>query len=125
MTKRVLDIGNCAFDHTAIRRMLEQRFGAEVRQAHSQAQALGMLKDVDLVLVNRRMDEDDSDGMPIIEAIKSNPETAHIPVMLISNFADYQSRAEKAGAAPGFGKGEMNSPATIERLAACLGEAVR
>src|SRR5205085_10671959 len=73
MTKRVLDVGNCVPDHAAIRGMLETTFAAEVIQADGQDDALAVLRQehVDLVLVNRKLDQDYSDGLEIIKQIKA------------------------------------------------------
>lgn len=75
---------------------------------------------IDLVLINRKLDADYSDGMDILKAIKSNPETAQVPVMLVSNFPEWQEKAVDAGATWGFGKAELNSPETTERLSSLL-----
>jgi len=63
MSKRVLDSGNCSLDHGAIRGLLERSFGAEVIQADGPADALPLLHEqaFDLVLVNRKLDQDYSD----------------------------------------------------------------
>ena len=60
MAKRVLDVGNCVPDHAAIRTMLERTFGAEVLQTDGPDDTLALLcrEPVDLVLVNRKLDQD-------------------------------------------------------------------
>jgi hypothetical protein len=40
--------------------------------------------------------------------------------MLVSNYPEYQEQAVGAGAAMGFGKAELRSPATLARLAEFL-----
>jgi two-component system chemotaxis response regulator CheY len=122
MRKRVLDVGNCHPDHAAIRRMLEATFGAEVVRAHEAQDALALVRtqSFDLVLVNRKLDSDYSDGLPIIEAIKADPQLAHLPCMLITNYAEHQEAAVRAGAAAGFGKQEIHAAATREKLAPFL-----
>ena len=119
---RVLDVGNCDPDHAAIRRMLETGFRAEVVRAHEAADALRLLQEqtFDLVLVNRKLDIDYSDGLPIIESIKADPKLRTIPCMLITNYPEHQQAAVAAGAAYGFGKKEVNSAETQARLAAIL-----
>ena len=118
MGKRVLDVGNCGPDHAAIRKMLESSFGAEVVQAHDAADALKHLRDqpFDLVLVNRKLDQDYSDGLDILKSIKADAALAKTPVMLITNYADHQASAVAEGAEPGFGKLSLSAPETIERL---------
>ena len=119
---RVLDVGNCDLDHGAIRRMLAASFRAEVVRAHDAAGALALVRaqPFDLVLVNRQLDADHSDGLPIIEAIKADPKLRQVPCMLITNYAQHQAAAERAGALPGFGKREIQSDQTRARLAAIL-----
>lgn len=122
MAKRVLDVGNCGVDHSAIRGMLEQSFQAEVVQADGPEDALALLKknSFDLVLVNRKLDRDYSDGLDIIKALKADPQLASVPCMLITNYPDQQAIAVAAGAEYGFGKKELRGPATHERLARFL-----
>jgi CheY-like chemotaxis protein len=120
--KRVLDIGNCSMDHGAISGMLRKQFGAEVVQCHGQNDSLAALRggQFDLVLVNRKLDQDYSDGIEIIQAIKADPQLAETPVMLITNFPQYQEQAVAAGALPGFGKKELYTETTQQRLADVL-----
>ena len=122
MPKRVLDVGNCVPDHAAIRRLLENTFHAEVVQAHDCSGALSALRKepFDLVLVNRKLDADYSDGLDIIKQIKSDPQLAPLPCMLITNYPDQQEIAVQAGAVPGFGKKELSTPQTKARLAQFL-----
>jgi CheY-like chemotaxis protein len=122
MAKRVLDVGNCGVDHAAIRGMLEQTFEAEVVQADGPEDALALLQKspFDLVLINRKLDHDYSDGLDIIKTIKADKELTGVPCMLITNYPDQQEIAVAAGAAYGFGKKELRSPATHERLARFL-----
>src|SRR5262245_49120819 len=105
MPKRVLDVGNCGPDHAAITQLM-RRFGAEVVQADGAHDALSLLRSggVDLVLVNRKLDMDYSDGIEVIRQIKADPAVAATPVMLITNYAEHQDAAEAIGALRGFGK---------------------
>jgi CheY-like chemotaxis protein len=123
MTKRVLDIGNCAVDHGAIRGMIERSFAAEVVQAHGQDDALDLLgrERFDLVLVNRKLDQDYSDGLDVVAAIKARPELADLPCMLVTNYPEHQAVAVAAGCEPGFGKRSLYEPQTHERLKKHLG----
>lgn len=122
MPKRVLDIGNCSMDHGAIRGMLEKQFGAQVVQCHGPEDSLDTLRhgQFDLVLVNRKLDQDYSDGLDIIQAIKADPAFAALPVMLITNYPEYQEQAIAAGALPGFGKKQLYAEDTQQRLADLL-----
>jgi CheY-like chemotaxis protein len=72
-------------------------------------------------LINRKLDIDYSDGMEILREIKRSEAFGHIPVMLITNYAEHQQQAVAQGALLGFGKLELHSPETIERLGSILG----
>ncbi|HTN74655.1 MAG TPA: response regulator [Pirellulaceae bacterium] len=124
MTKRVLDVGNCAYDHQSIRALLLRDFQAETIAAHSASEALREAETgrYDLILVNRVLDEDGSLGIEIIETLKSQPQTKDLPVMLITNYAEHQATAIAAGAEPGFGKQTLHAPETNARLQAILGK---
>ena len=74
----------------------------------------------DLVLVNRKFDADNSDGLELIRQLKADAALAAVPVMLVTNYPEYQAEAVAAGALPGFGKAELRSPATKEKLVAVL-----
>lgn len=110
-------------DHGNIRALLERQFAAEVVQAHGPDDALDHLRRgrFDLVLVNRKLDADYSDGLEIIMSIKADAQLAAVPCMLITNYPDHQDAAVAAGAERGFGKKELALPQTHERLAAILG----
>ncbi len=123
MAKRVLDVGNCSFDHSSIGRMIEGAFDATVLQAHGEEDAFSTLQSdqIDLVLVNRKLDRDRSDGLEVIKRIKKTDKFASVPVMLITNYPKYQEQAGEAGAEWGFGKEELAAPGTIEKLKMILG----
>ena len=120
--RRVLDVGNCGPDHSSIRRMLTSNFGAEVIQTDGLADTLTALQEnsIDLVLINRKLDNDYSDGIVILEQIKSKPDYSDLPVMLITNYEEHQAKAVALGALPGFGKLEINSAKTRAKLASVL-----
>lgn len=123
MPKRILDVGNCSMDHGSIRGLLERSFGAEVVQTHGPNDTLEALRreKFDLVLVNRKLDADYSDGLEIIKAIKADAKLAAVPCMLITNYPEHQETALAAGAHRGFGKKELAHPETHARLKAILG----
>jgi two-component system, chemotaxis family, chemotaxis protein CheY len=118
MPKRVLDVGNCGVDYDAIRGMLEKSFAAEVVQAHGPDDALALLRGqpFDLVLVNRKLDQDYSDGLEIIQQIKADPQLSKVVCMLITNYPEQQELAVAAGAAMGFGKKSLYAADTQQRL---------
>jgi CheY-like chemotaxis protein len=123
MTKRVLDVGNCSPDFSAIKRYLTSHFDCEVLQADKADDALETLRKqrVDLVTVNRKLDCDYSDGIEVIRQIKADPKLNDIPVMLITNYPEHQEEAMAIGAFRGFGKLEYGKPETLERLQPILG----
>lgn len=118
---RILSVGQCGYDHGQIARQLGKHLDAEVANAATHAQALAALKSqgFDLVLVNRVGDADGAPGLDLIQTLKSDPATAAVPVMLVSNYADAQAEAVALGALPGFGKSELGSGAP-ERLRTAL-----
>lgn len=124
MPKRVLSVGQCVPDHSGISRFLRAQFGAQVEGVDTGPEALQKLRGerYDLVLINRKLDIDYSDGLPILETIKADPELAETPVMLVSNYADAQQQAVAAGAEYGFGKSEYGKPEVVERLNRFLSE---
>ncbi len=117
---RVLDVGNCGPDFGSIRRTLEKHFLAVVDQAHTGDEAIEKLvsQSYDLVLINRKLDIDYSDGIEIVKRIKKDSRITQVPVMLVTNYVEHQAAAVAEGALPGFGKLQLDSPQTIERLSA-------
>ena len=78
---------------------------------------------IDLVLVNRVLDGDGSSGLDVVDRIKGDAALRAVPVMLVSNYPDSQRQAVEKGALPGFGKGALGQPQTVEALKAVLGPA--
>jgi len=120
--KRVLDIGQCDLDHSQLKRLFEQKFSAQVERAHGWSDAETKLHaaNFDLILVNRILDRDGSEGLGIVRALKSDPALAAMPVMLVSNYASAQQAALAAGAEPGFGKSQLQSSETLAKLTKLL-----
>lgn len=123
MPKVLVDCGNCGPDFTAIRQMVEANFDATAVQTHGAEDTLELLRQqkIDLVTVNRKLDRDYSDGMDVIQQIKSDPEVGEIPVMLVTNYEEHQQAAIAAGCLRGFGKLSLGDPATRELLEPFLG----
>ncbi len=122
MTKTLLDCGNCGPDYNTIRKMVKSNFDAAVIQTHGAEDTLEVLRSraIDLVIVNRKLDRDYTDGMEVIKAIKADPEVGHVPVMLITNYEEHQQAAMEAGCVRGFGKLAIGEPATREAIAPYL-----
>ena len=121
-TKTVLSIGQCRPDSAAIAHYLSTHFQANVLTADLPEAALKSLQSnaVDLVLINRQLDADGSDGLEILTTIRSGSTNADVPVMLVSNYAEWQQKAVGMGATYGFGKAELNRPETRQKIAAVL-----
>ncbi|MFT4558008.1 MAG: DNA-binding NarL/FixJ family response regulator [Planctomycetaceae bacterium] len=123
MTRRVLDVGQCNPDHAAISRLLNEHFDVEIVRAHSESDTIAALQsgNFDLVLINRKLDRDYSEGLNILHMVKSDFAMSNAAVMLVSNFPEAQESAVAAGAVYGFGKAELGNADVLERLAAILG----
>lgn len=121
---RVLDVGQCDFDHARISRMLADGFNARVDRAHDADAAREAVTSgaYDLVLINRLLDVDGSEGTSLIQRLLADDATRDTPVMLVSNYPDAQEDAERLGAEPGFGKDALDDTATLELLAPLLSE---
>ncbi len=117
-TRKVLDVGQCHFDHSRISHYLKANFDVEIVQAQSFAESIKLAgeSDYDLILINRLLDADHSPGMDILKKLKSDDSTSSVPVMIVSNFDDAQAAAVDEGAVPGFGKANLDSEATKELL---------
>ncbi len=114
---RVLDVGNCDPDHGSICRLLK-KFDADVGRVMFVEEARKALAEntYDLVLVNRLIFADSSDGLPLVKYVATEMGPPAPPIMMISNFEDAQQRAVEAGAVRGFGKSDLNDAATLELL---------
>ena len=123
MPRTLLDCGNCGPDFHSIRRMAEQAFGAAVLQSHGLEDTLAILRErtIDLVTINRKLDQDYSDGLELAKAIKADPQLQSIPVMLITNYEEHQQAAIEIGCVRGFGKLALAAPSTRETLRPFLG----
>jgi two-component system, chemotaxis family, chemotaxis protein CheY len=122
MAKRILSVGNCGFDHNTIDRMIAQPFGAQLDAASTatEATAKAVASAYDLILVNRVFDADGDSGIEWIRSLKQNSAMSQVPIMLISNYPQYQTEAEQAGAVPGFGKRDLQTPELRGQLSAYL-----
>ena len=122
--KTVLSVGQCGPDQTALAGFLNAHFDVQILTSDLLPDTLETLRGrtVDLVLINRKLDADYSDGMEILTSIREDPALRDIPVMIISNFDDAQQAAVAAGAARGFGKAELSDPATRDTVAAILAD---
>jgi DNA-binding NarL/FixJ family response regulator len=114
---RVLNVGQCHIDGPWMKRVLEQHLGAVVEGADSAREAVDKARQnhYQLILVNRELAQDNSSGLDVVsELIALNPQT---PVMIVSDYEVVQAAAEQQGALRGFGKSDLESTETLERLA--------
>jgi CheY-like chemotaxis protein len=118
----VLDVGNCDPDHGMIRGMLTEHFDVTIDRVMFVDDALARMREkkYDLVLCNRLIFDDDSEGIELLKRAKADPALAAAPIMMISNFADAQSASIAAGGEPGFGKANVSNAGTISLLAKYL-----
>ena len=118
MTKHVLSVGQCGQDNYSLSRFLQSKFNVQVDTADTAAEALDRVRrsPPDLVLINRKLDCDYSDGTEIVRLIKADPALAETPVMLVTNYPEHQEQAVALGAEYGFGKLEFGSPDVVLRL---------
>ncbi len=121
--RTVVSVGQCRPDHAAITHFLKSNFDVEVVATDLADDSLTIIREseVHLVLINRKLDADYSDGMDILKTMKDDPKLAGIPVMLVSNFPEWQQKAVDAGATYGFGKAELHQPDTVDRVRGALG----
>lgn len=123
MTKRVLSVGQCMPDASALSRFLNTHFEVQIDESDVEQDTLEKLKATayDLVMINRKLDADYSDGIELMQTIKNTPDVKPCTLMLVSNFPEYQEQAVEVGAAYGIGKNEYRSPETVARLQPYLG----
>ena len=121
--RRVLDVGQCDFDHGNLTNMLTEAFGAGVERASTGEEAVEAVRTghFDLVMVNRILDADGASGLDLIAQLQGSADTSSTPTILVSNFSDAQEAAVALGARPGFGKSALDATETQELLAPFLG----
>jgi len=120
--KKVLSVGQCPPDHAALKYFMESFFDSQVTRIDSTEEALLELEKntYALVLVNRKLDIDYTDGTILIEKMQEKEMLKKTPVMLISNFPEYQDQAVALGAVKGFGKNEIGTKTALERVSAYI-----
>ncbi|HAH46011.1 response regulator [Gimesia sp.] len=123
MVKRVLSVGQCVPDTSSLMRFLTSHFDVEIDQSDVETDTLEKLKasEYDLVLINRKLDADYSDGIELIQKIRATSEIKPSPLMLVSNYPEYQEQAVEVGAVYGIGKDQYRDPQTAARLKPYLG----
>lgn len=119
---QVLDVGNCDPDHGMIRAMLMENFDVDVDRVMFVDEALQRMKErtYALVLFNRLVFADGSEGLQLLRKAKRDLALTGTPIMMVSNYEDAQAASVEAGAEPGFGKKAVGSPDTLRLLARYL-----
>ncbi|MGY8746780.1 MAG: response regulator [Pirellulales bacterium] len=120
--RKLLIVGQCDFDYQRIRLIITKSYEIEVHRADSWDDALQSALDIqfDLIMINRLLDTDRSEGMAVLHELKSNPATENTPAMIISDYQETQGAAVAAGAKRGFGKASLDAPETFELLSVFL-----
>ena len=121
----VISVGQCGYDNSRIRSLIRSIDSTvEIKETDSHQETMEVLASLDeaaLVLVNRVFDMDGASGMELISQLKSKEsEFAAIPVMLVSNYEKSQAEAIANGAIPGFGKSELQSVETRQKIVSVL-----
>ena len=116
--KKVMSVGQCNPDHFALSEFLKRNFECEVIRIDSTEEALEKLKseNIDLVLVNRKLDIDYTDGTILIDKMKEDQNFNIIPIMLVSNYPEYQQEAVSKGALWGIGKQDYHKTESVEKF---------
>lgn len=118
MSQTVLSVGQCVPDEAALEQFLRANFTVHIVTADTTPEAMNLLRSTsyDLVLINRKLDADYTDGTDLLRLIKSDEALQATPVMIVSNYPEYQDAAVQMGAVYGFGKAELGRSDVIARL---------
>lgn len=116
MAKRILSVGNCAYDFGNLSSVLQQQFTVELQNVDTAQEADEALKanSFDLIIVNRLFDVNQDSGIAFIRKHKASQLAT--PMLLLSNFPEYQDEAQAAGAVKGFGKNQLMQATSMELL---------
>jgi DNA-binding response OmpR family regulator len=105
-----------------IKQMLSENFDVRIDRVMFVKDALERMRAnrYDLVLFNRLIFEDNTEGIELLKATKADPALKNVPIMMISNFEDAQVASVAAGGEPGFGKKTVFAASTVELLSKYL-----
>ncbi len=116
---KVLLVGHCGPDAYMLRSKMRQLFPAATVELVNDDQTLNQQADGQtLLLVNRVLDGAFAvgDGVSLIRQQRAAHNGDGAAAMLVSNFPEAQAQAVAAGALPGFGKAELGTAVTEQRL---------
>ena len=123
MGKKVVLVGHCGPDSSYMRMSVAAAEKGTVVVAADDEKTLTAVieQGADLLLFNRLIDYgfEEETGVQLIKRLKATHPT--LKMMLVSNYADAQEEAVKAGALPGFGKKELGSSKVAGMLREALG----
>src|SRR5687767_724482 len=118
MSKRVALIGHCGPDSSYLKMAVAAaERGTQVVAVDEEAQLQELIADgLDLLLFNRILDFGfpEEEGIAVIRRLRA--QHPNLKMMLVSNYADAQAAAVKAGALPGFGKKDLGSSKVAQML---------
>ena len=118
MSKRVALIGHCGPDSSYLKMAVSAaERGTQVVAVDEEARLQELIKDgLDLLLFNRILDFGfpEEEGIEVIRRLRA--QHPNLKMMLVSNYADAQAAAVKAGALPGFGKKDLGSSRVAQLL---------
>jgi ActR/RegA family two-component response regulator len=118
MPKRVALIGHCGPDSSYLKMAVSAvERGTQVIACDDDAELQELIKDgLDLLLFNRILDFGfpEDEGVAVIRRLRA--QHPNLKMMLVSNYADAQAAAVKAGALPGFGKKDLGSSKVAQQL---------
>lgn len=123
MSRRILLVGHCNVDGPMLQEKVSSLIkGAEVLRVNSDEDLWRQCDEgADLLLVNREPVGFEEGGIDIVRQVCD--EYPDCKCILVSDYPDAQQQATAAGALPGFGKGDMNSPKFSQTLKQALAPA--
>lgn len=122
MPKRILLVGHCGVDGPRLQREIASQLkSAEGVRVNSMTDLEKAVADgADLLLVNREpLGFEPLMGVDVIRQLKE--EYPDQKAILVSDMDEAQAEAKQAGALPGFGKSEIDSPKFVQALRSALG----
>ena len=121
--KGVALVGHCGPDSWMLKSMIKRTLpDAEVFNVDSVKELEKMMGRTKVLLVNRVLGRGlgTKSGIELIRDLSAREDSVPAAI-LISNYDDAQAEAEAAGALPGFGKSDLNSPTAAARLKEAYG----
>jgi hypothetical protein len=120
--KRVGLVGHCSPDSAHLTMAVTAAVpSAKVIRVTNDHGVEQLLKDgVDLLLVNRKMEPGYAEEIGTDYIRRLRAKRPEVKMMLVSNYPDAIQQSVEIGALPGFGKAELLTPATKQKLQSAL-----